>query len=707
MTDSAAQRERARLLVVDDDEGLGRLISKNLEREGHDVARAATGDEALRALEERPADLLLLDLKLGDIDARELVRATHARGVSIPYIIITGQGDERVAVEMMREGALDYLVKDADFLTFLPTVVRRSLDRLAQDRRLAHAEAALHKEFAFTSAVLDTCGALIVVLDPAGRIIRFNRAAEKVTGRRLGDVRGRSFFELFLPPEELPTVRNVFARLVAGEPFIEHAHAIRAASGEHRLITWSSTGLSFAGANGAVDHVVTTGIDVTESRQLENEVLQVSERERRRIGQDLHDGLGQHLTGIEFMSEVLAQRLAVGRTRELRDAAARAAEINRHVREAIAQARSLARGLAPIVLESEGLIAALSQLAANTEQMFQVKCTFQADPAANIADHRIAIHLYRIAQEAISNAIRHGKSKRIVVCLQGSPERTVLLIKDHGRGLPPDVATTSAGPADRRGLGLRIMKYRAGIIGGSLLIPRPLPPMTASRKKPASPPRTRILIVDDHPIMRQGLTALINNERDLLICAEAENAAQAMELVQSQSPDLVLLDLTLPDKNGLELIKDLLAPYPKLPIVVISMHDESIYAERVLKAGGRGYVMKQEGGKRLVEAIRRVLDGHIAVSEKMAGRILELFSGRRSATATSPIQSLTDREFEIFQLIGEGRKTSDIARHLHLSVKTVEVHRLHIKAKLSLPDATSLIREAVRWVEGHATGGGV
>jgi DNA-binding NarL/FixJ family response regulator len=224
--------------------------------------------------------------------------------------------------------------------------------------------------------------------------------------------------------------------------------------------------------------------------------------------------------------------------------------------------------------------------------------------------------------------------------------------------------------------------------------------MSAPKKKSAAR-QTRIVIVDDHPIMRQGLTALINNEGDLVVCAEAETAGQAMAAIQTHQPDFVLLDITLPDKNGLELIKDILAPHPHLPILVVSMHDEAIYAERVLKAGGRGYVMKQEGGQRLIEAIRKVLSGQISVSEKMAGRILELFTGRRGPAANTPVQSLTDREFEIFQLIGQGRTTRDIASHLHLSVKTVEVHRLHIKAKLGLTDATSLIREAVRWVEGH------
>src|SRR5689334_13143366 len=314
--------DQARLLVVDDDEGLGRLVSRTLEREGYAVAQVVTGSAALDWLAAHPADLLLLDLKLGDLDAGDLVARFHERGLAIPYVIITGQGDERVAVEMMRQGAMDYLVKDADFLTFLPAVIRRALDQLAREKRLARAEEALRREFAFTSAVLDTCGALIIVLDREGHIIRFNRAAEKVTGRRFEEVRRQSFFELLLQPEDLASVRAVFDRLLAGEPFVEHTHPIRGAAQERRLITWSSTGLSARGPG--VDHVVTTGIDVTESRRLENEVLQISERERRRIGQDLHDGLGQHLTGIEFMSEVLAQRLAQGRSKELRAAAQRA-----------------------------------------------------------------------------------------------------------------------------------------------------------------------------------------------------------------------------------------------------------------------------------------------------------------------------------------------------------------------------------------------
>lgn len=220
-------------------------------------------------------------------------------------------------------------------------------------------------------------------------------------------------------------------------------------------------------------------------------------------------------------------------------------------------------------------------------------------------------------------------------------------------------------------------------------------------KKPNPKGRKRILIVDDHPMMRQGLAQLITSEPDLMVQAEADNARQALELVTSKKPDLVLLDISLPDKNGLELTKDVHALSPDVVILVVSMHDEALYAERVLRAGARGYIMKQEGGKKLLAAIRQVLAGKIYVSERIAARILELFSGQRQEGAGSPVERLSDREFEVFQLIGEGKGTRDIAGHLHLSVKTVEVHRANIKQKLRLKTATDLVRHAVRWAESQ------
>lgn len=216
-------------------------------------------------------------------------------------------------------------------------------------------------------------------------------------------------------------------------------------------------------------------------------------------------------------------------------------------------------------------------------------------------------------------------------------------------------------------------------------------------------PVRRVLIVDDHPMMRTGLAQLIGSEPDLKVVAEADNARQGLEAVSKLALDLVLLDISLPDKSGLELLKDIRAVRPELPVLVVSMHDELVFAERVLRAGGRGYIMKQEGGQKYLQAIRQVLAGQIYVSEKMSARILENLSGSPAQkTGTSPVQRLSDREFEVFQLIGQGLGTREIAQRLHLSVKTIEVHRINIKEKLQVKTATELVRFAVRWADAQA-----
>ena len=213
----------------------------------------------------------------------------------------------------------------------------------------------------------------------------------------------------------------------------------------------------------------------------------------------------------------------------------------------------------------------------------------------------------------------------------------------------------------------------------------------------------RIMVVDDHPMTRNGIADWIRCEQDLSVCAEAQNAEQALEAVSKSNPDLVLADIALPGKSGLELIKDLRAMQPDLPILVISMHDESLYAERVLRAGARGYIMKHEGGDDIIRAIRQVLSGKLYVSEQMSARILEGVSGRQHATQCSVIKQLTDRELEIFQLIGQGLSTQQVASKLHLSAKTVHAHRASIKDKLEIKSVNELISYAARWaVQGDA-----
>jgi DNA-binding NarL/FixJ family response regulator len=221
----------------------------------------------------------------------------------------------------------------------------------------------------------------------------------------------------------------------------------------------------------------------------------------------------------------------------------------------------------------------------------------------------------------------------------------------------------------------------------------------ASPPPPPTPPRRTVLLVDDHPFMRAGLAQLIERQPDLAVCGEAGDPTEALRAVGKSKPDLILTDLTMPGRSGLEFVKDLLAAEPTLSILVVSMHDEAVYAERALRAGARGYIMKEAGGEALLAAIRRVIGGEVYLSPRMSTRILEGLSARKPRGSTSPIEQLSDREFEVFQLIGQGKSTRDVAEQLHLSSKTVDVHRSHIKEKLGLKDSTALIRHAVRWVE--------
>jgi DNA-binding NarL/FixJ family response regulator len=228
--------------------------------------------------------------------------------------------------------------------------------------------------------------------------------------------------------------------------------------------------------------------------------------------------------------------------------------------------------------------------------------------------------------------------------------------------------------------------------------------MKPKAKTTSAPIRKRILVVDDHPLMREGVVQWIGRSPDLKVCCQAETAAQALAIAGKQKPDLVLTDISLPGRNGLELIKDLAVLQPGLPVLVLSMHDEALYAGRALRAGARGYVMKRAGGDRVVEAIREVLSGRIAVSPAMATQLLEEYSGRKSRSGRTVLPNLTDREFEILQLIGEAKTNREMAGQLHLSPKTVETHRMNLMRKLKLKTAAELLRFALQYTEKDSSG---
>lgn len=216
-----------------------------------------------------------------------------------------------------------------------------------------------------------------------------------------------------------------------------------------------------------------------------------------------------------------------------------------------------------------------------------------------------------------------------------------------------------------------------------------------------APKKARILVVDDHPTMREGLARVIDETGDLMVCAQAESVHRALELIETIQPDLAIVDITLRRENGIELVKDLKIRHPKLPVLVHSMHDEQVYAQRSLRAGARGYLMKHEPPLKLLHAIRQVLAGEIYLSETMTRQMLHHVADSPFAKGLSPVERLSDRELQVFEQLGQGRKTKEIAADLHLSVKTVQTYCEHLKEKLQLKDATSLVRFAVQWVEAQ------
>ncbi len=216
--------------------------------------------------------------------------------------------------------------------------------------------------------------------------------------------------------------------------------------------------------------------------------------------------------------------------------------------------------------------------------------------------------------------------------------------------------------------------------------------------------KRRILLVDDHPIVRQGLAELIDAEKDLTVSGTADSMNAALEQMPALKPDLVVVDISLKGSNGIELLKNIKVRYPKMKVLMLSMHDEGLYAIRALRAGASGYIMKQEATEKVIEAARKVLNGEIYLSDKMEKKMMQQLVGGRTARTGSPLEDLSDRELEVFNLIGQGKGTRQIAEELHLSIKTVESHRAHIKEKLGLKSATELVQHAIQWRDAEASG---
>jgi PAS domain S-box-containing protein len=433
-------KKSIRVLLVDDDENVHLLIQHLLRKvpgKKFQVDWVATYQAGIEAIEPQAHDVYLVDYRLGAENGLELLRKANSMGVQAPIIILTGADDPIIDLEATKGGASDFLLKDRLDAITLERSIRYSLQHYETLRALQKSNERFRLLF---ERSLDA----IMISEDDGRFIEVNPAACALMRRSRDELLQFCLADLL----STDVVDNSFVQL-EDNSFGELTFNLP--DGEHRFAEFSAC--RFA-------HNLNLCIlrDITDRRKLEQEIQEISEREQRRLGQDLHDGLGQMLTGINFLTKVLQQKLT---TKAIEPEAKEAGNVVSLLNQALSQCREIARGLCPVVLENNDIHAALQQLADTVEKFFGVTAQVNCDPKVAIADNAVAVHLYRIAQEATTNAIKHGKAKVVELSLLQSKGFLTLRIKDNGEGLPPDALK-------KKGMGLRVMQHRARMMGATL-----------------------------------------------------------------------------------------------------------------------------------------------------------------------------------------------------------------------------------------------
>jgi PAS domain S-box-containing protein len=450
----------ARILVVDDDEGLRLLMANALEMEGYYVAVAASGAEALASLEKHTPDLMLLDLKMKDVGGQALVKRLKQHRTPIPFLVITGQGDEKIAVDVMKQGALDYVMKNTALLDLLPGVVKRALEAIERDRQLARTQASLRESEARFAAAVRATNDGVWEWGIQDETAYFSARWKAILGYQPSEIADtRAEWRKRVHPQDAERVDRAFRDCLENSaPGFSIEYRMQHKDGSYRWI--HSRAVLVRDGEGRPLRMIGANADITERKQLEKELISISDREQRRIGQDLHDGLGQQLTAIEFMCQCLKADLK-NASPEVRE---QVSGMSAFLRQAITQTRSLAHGLTAFVLDASGLQGALRELVESVNAAGRMKAKFACPKPVRVKDSETAVHLYRIAQEAIGNAQKHAGATEISVSLTEKTDTLVLTVSDDGKGLPPEDERSSTG------IGVQVMRHRAATIGATLAV---------------------------------------------------------------------------------------------------------------------------------------------------------------------------------------------------------------------------------------------
>jgi len=447
-----SEESKPLLLIVDDDEGLLILMAQVLVDEGYKVATAGSGTAAQAWLSKQSADLMLLDLKMKDVGGAALVKRLRREDMPMPFIVVTGQGDEKVAAELMKQGALDYVMKDTGMLDLLPSIVKRAWATVVRDRELAAAQAR------FAAAVRATNDGVWELLIPEKKVY-FSTRWKAILGHEPEEIVDHyEEWEKRVHPSDLARVSKAQKEFFEGDQSVFSVeYRLRHKDGAYRWIL--SRAFLERDTSGRALRMTLADADITDRKELEKEILRISDREQWRIGQELHDNLGQQLTAIELMCESLKSDLQQ-QSPSLADQPAR---MGAFLREAILQTRALAHGLTAFRLDADGLQLALQELCARTDSLGRARCRFICQEPVVFKDSEAAGHLFRIAQEAVNNAVKHAAAREIVVTLSSEPGLIKLVVVDDGKGLPKSHRGRGG-----RGMGLQVMQHRANAIGAEL-----------------------------------------------------------------------------------------------------------------------------------------------------------------------------------------------------------------------------------------------
>ncbi|HOP63102.1 MAG TPA: PAS domain S-box protein [Spirochaetota bacterium] len=553
--------------------------------------------------------------------------------------------------------------------------------------------------------------AFYIAIDAGANILSMNRTMLVALNYTLGEVVGRNYIELLFHETDRDIQRQDFNKMIQKKKIMVSETAIYSKSGEEMFVEWH--GKPVLKVNGAVDFIFLVGIDITERKCFEKKVMETNSAERLRIGQDLHERLAQHLSGITFKNELL--KVKVGEV--MPEAAEDIDEISELVNSAVNRTREIAKRICPVENNPGGLLAAVKNLMDEIKAGTGVNILVRWDNEVNLSGKTEQSNLYYIINESVNNSIEVNNAKNIIVTLRQEGSLGIIEIMDDGKDYDEI-------DKERNRLFRSMIRYRSWLMGASVeMNSNPGGGVTVScrfklsgealeenegkklpeLKKKRGRTKSSVLLVDSHPVVRQGLKQIFEIEKDLAVVGETGNAEEALKLIGRLRPEMMTVDISLSGTGGIDLIKACRERYPTLPILVLSIYEESIYAERAIRAGARGYVMKDESPAVIVKALRTVLEGRQYMSDSLKEKLLDKLYSPKVDEATALVDSLTDREFEVFQLIGHGLGNKHIADKLHISVKTVENYREKIKTRLNISSSPELIQFAVNWIHNKTS----